>query len=615
MAVRRVREPGEAIALARDLLDPSRRRVVVLVTSAVGKAPYIDADEIAADVGDLAEVVLMSTGDLTWAFSSVMPEGTQCYGGAGRVYPLGQEWVDDLAKSPLRFSWGPQEGPRATHQLIGDVYSFTASTRPPIQSSRQAVRTVSASVVGTPTSSQALVRLDSGEYATIHTSRSFPTVESSRLFRKGMVVVGDLSPEARVLDISDHLPDADDSLATLPSDCIVPALVAEVDQDGAELLLLPGRPAILDRTQVSGDPEDDVRDLLSAGEVVLARLVRTDVGLTVSLRHGEDAPTHPAASVWPGGPAWLEPPSPASANLASPAPSSAATDDGESPGSPGRAGPDSDQPDPGQDGVPTELEASPTRPARPARPARPNPRDLDPRHRGDSPMPKPAVPFGEPAVEAPPKPAVLSLSLSLEAERAASAEASRKEAAARGQADRLAGELDALYRQLDESGREVARLEHEVRRLKAQNRKARTTAAGDADEAFLDPEQQLRWEVKSRWVQRIPAVDKVNRPMREYELGPEFLETLRHVEGVSRQKVVDVIVEVVTGLVDELPGRDLHQLRSGSGGSDAPVVIDGLAYWRAAIQQNTASARRLHFGRDAGRLVLSRVCLHDDMQP
>jgi hypothetical protein len=526
---------------------------------------------------------------------------------------LGQEWVDDLAKSPLRFSWGPQEGPRATHQLIGDVYSFTASTRAPIQSRRQVVRTVSASVVGTPTSSQAMVRLDSGGYATIHTSRHFPTVESSCLFRKGMVVVGDLSPETHILDVSAHLPDADDSLQTLPSDCIVPVLVTEVDQDGAELLVVPGRPAILDRTQVSGDPEDDVRDLLSAGEVVLARLVRTDVGLTVSLRHGADEPTHPAASVWPGGPPWLEAPSPVAVSAVRPTADAAAMDGGESLSGAGRVEPDSDEVDSDDEAAPTELEEAP---ARPARATRPNPRDLDPRHRGDSPLPKPVPPLGERASpEVSPKPAVLSLSLSLEAERAASAEASRKEAAARGQADRMAGELDALYRQLDESGREIARLEHEVRRLKAQNRKARSAPGEDPARAFLDPEQQLRWEVQNRWVQRIPAVDKVNRPMREYELGPEFLDTLNGVEGISRQKVVDVIVEVVTGLVDELPGRDVHQLRSGSGGSDAPVVIDGLAYWRAAIQQNTASARRLHFGRSAGRLVFSRVCLHDDMQP
>ena len=48
---------------------------------------------------------MMPTGTYTWEFSNRVAEGTQVYGGAGRVYPVGHEWSSDLAKSPLRFAF------------------------------------------------------------------------------------------------------------------------------------------------------------------------------------------------------------------------------------------------------------------------------------------------------------------------------------------------------------------------------------------------------------------------------------------------------------------------------------------------------------------------------
>src|SRR5690606_14574420 len=62
------------------------------------------------------------------------------------------------------------------------------------------------------------------------------------------------------------------------------------------------------------------------------------------------------------------------------------------------------------------------------------------------------------------------------------------------------------------------------------------------------------------------------------------------VEGVDRRKVVSVVVEVVTGLVEQLAGRDLHPLRTGPGGDDPPALRkDGAVCMRAALQRNTPS--------------------------
>jgi hypothetical protein len=85
---------------------------------------------------------------------------------------------------------------------------------------------------------------------------------------------------------------------------------------------------------------------------------------------------------------------------------------------------------------------------------------------------------------------------------------------------------------------------------------------------------------------------------------------------VSRSKVVEVVVQVLTGLDAQLAGRDLHRLRDGEAGN-APYVErePGVHCWRVALQRGTPSARRLHYWRDGNIVELSRVVVHDDMTP
>jgi hypothetical protein len=133
---------------------------------------------------------------------------------------------------------------------------------------------------------------------------------------------------------------------------------------------------------------------------------------------------------------------------------------------------------------------------------------------------------------------------------------------------------------------------------------------------FLTDRQQLDFEIDLAWARRVPAADKPNRPLAGWSYGPEFFETLHTLEGIDRSKVVDVIVEVLTGLDTELSARGLHQLRSGDGGDDAPRVgPHGETYWRVALQQGTPGARRLHYSRAPdGFITLFSVRHHDDLR-
>ena len=65
-------------------------------------------------------------------------------------------------------------------------------------------------------------------------------------------------------------------------------------------------------------------------------------------------------------------------------------------------------------------------------------------------------------------------------------------------------------------------------------------------------------------------------------------------------------------------GSGLHGRQAPSAGADTAQRVreDGSKCFRAAIEQNVASARRLHFWRlPDGSIELSRVVVHDDFKP
>ncbi len=214
---------------------------------------------------------------------------------------------------------------------------------------------------------------------------------------------------------------------------------------------------------------------------------------------------------------------------------------------------------------------------------------------------------------------------------------------ARGPESTTSGTDIALRQQLVDARTENARLLAELRekqselnqhrqreqRAKKQLREANNTiarlrkessdgrdvlATWEAYAERFDPVDRLRLDIQRQWAHRFPEGD---RPMLEWTVGPHFFRTWNEIEGISRSKVIDVLVEVLTGLDTELPSRELHQLRSGDSGN-APALArpDGATAWRVSLQVKTPSARRLHYWRlPDGSIEFSSVRLHDDFRP
>ena len=463
-----------------------------------------------------------------------------------------------------------------------------------------------ARVQGTPTDSQAIVELHDGTYATVTSAALFPEIAAPRLFAKGMRIAGRHYPRDRRFELGDHVPPAEVRLAELQNDDVLPVLVSSVAASDCVVQVLPNSSVTIPREQVTGNPLDDLSDLLSPGEIVLARVLRDGADLLAlsMLDVDETDDVRAALAVWPGGPGWLE----------WPPPLVAASDF-----NPVRLTADA--------AIVTEQVAStsvaPTaappivadrEPAAPAVTPRPSPLLLDPTRRV-APVEAPGATVPAPT----PSPAVRELSLSLAAARSSSAMQEARADAAEARSRPLTVELQRIEVEAAELRRQLDRKEKELADLKTRHRttlnKERKGIEASDLAAFLDPEEDFRWEVLTSWARRIPAGEKPSLPLPDYRLGQEFLVSLDEIHGISRRKVADVVVEVLTGRAESNPSRGLHPLRSGAGGDDLPVRRDGASCWRVSLQTNTPSARRLHFWRSADHIELSRVVMHDDFRP
>lgn len=637
-AIRRVTSTADAEALAGLLNGPDRTRPTVVVTVASGQhEPYADVDEIAGQIGDLADVYVVTTGGHTWALSNRMKPGTQVYGGAGRVYPVGHEWLDDLRAAPLRFAWSRSEGKKLTGQLIDDALDMAAAAGLFDSRRTASTRERRTGVVRSIMSERALVELDGDSTAGIADMAVIPPqlaaagVPIDRVLRPGMKVAGVLEKKSRWLDIREQRLPAEEALRPYAVGDVVPARVRTVSAGSAALWLHPEVTVEVSRSAVTDDPSDDLQVLLTPGEVVTARVVARGPGWQLSLRTvGEEAP-RPAVPLYAGGPAWLdpfaapwEPPQPPAPPPAAP---STAPDEHHPPPQP-----------PPVDHVRPELPVPtpammPRRKGEPVRAATPAP-PATPKSTGAMPTPavmphakppgtQPAQPDQPVQPDQPSKPAktnrhaVESMSLQLAAERAEKSRMEHRLEELEEEVSALRNERIQLAKDFDRANRQLATRESELARMRSQLRKAKQRTAAPEMPEFADRERGFRHLVEAAWGRRIPVGEQAERPLVTYALGPEFLDSVDDLEGITVEKIADVVMEVLTGIADQSAGREMHVLRTSVGGNAAPQTRDdGATCYRVSLQINTPSARRLHFWKRAdGTVELSRVVVHDDMEP
>lgn len=617
-----VEDETETLALVRRLNDSARAGPVVVVTTPSGSAtPWIDLDRLHREVADAAEIIVLPTGPHTASFADAMPPQTQVYGGAGRVYPVGSDWVTDPRRSPLRLAFDARQGAEATDALIDDALSMATAAGffvPEVRRSRERRDGIVQDTYG---DSRAIVRLDR-DLATIPAELAFPQVPIHRVLAKDMRLTGWYDEESKWFDVRDAHLTPEVALAGYRVGDLVLAEVGTVEATRATLFLHPLILVTVAREQVTSNDLDDLTSLLTRGEVLAAHVTSLAPDWALSLLDVDDDEVPvPAASLLEGGPPWLvltEPPEPVPADTpvlaGAPAPpvvEAMAPVASTAPTAP---------PEPVAQ---VEPAAPPTFVPSPAmfdhHRARPAPNETPPSP-GPVPAPVPAPPPASRSAPAPAAPGKALQSMSLKVQ-ALEAELARL----RPELTRTSSELRSLAQEhallVDVSGGYRRQLEHQeaqLQQFRSRLRKAGGRRAHTDDEAvFADAERGFRHAVEAAWARRTPRNEQADRPLTDYAIGPDFLASLDELEGVSRAKVADVVFEIVTDLAKDLTSRALHQLReSEAGGSPyRRREADGATCWRVSLQVNTPSARRLHFWKcPDGRVELARVGTHDDFR-
>ncbi|MFB9714050.1 hypothetical protein [Arthrobacter methylotrophus] len=587
--------PRDARELAAMLLHPERERPAVVV-STTKNGPVINPKALADRLGNDVDVYLINSASLAYDFSDAMPLETSVYGGAARCYPPGTAWVKNPFKSMLRLAYTEEEGQAAIVRIVDDVAAMESlvplkvtSTSPRKQPSTATVDGI-VSVILEPDG--VLIKLEDG-IARIDTSVLAPGISPDRLFSPSQKVTGTVRDG--LFTITEGLNTPADAADHAARGTIQPALVLS----SKTIALFPGltvrhaseaKPGtvIAVRVEIPGradgkawklitvtDPDEvtDALPFLAGGEP----WIRWDTDASTV----EVAPTVNEAPAEPDDVA----PAPAATHQEAPVTDFTGGDAFAA-----------------LDAVRARLEHLSAENERLSS-------DLEDLL-VESVDEEAAIPVPSPAL--------------------GGAEVGRLRAQValmtRERVDMLKDHRRAMA-DADDLAAENARMAHTIERLRDDVRKERARAdrarqmsrdiddVADTAPLFNDPAEQFRHEVYLEWATRIPAGAKAETPLAEYGFADGFLTAAEEIQGVDRSKIVAVAMEVLTGLADSLPGRDMHRLRGGLPGTSSCVEDPELGTaWRVALQVKTASARRMHFWRGTdGKIVFATVGLHDDM--
>lgn len=598
---------ADAEVLAQAILG-ARTRPLVLISSNPSTGQFeIDAHDVVEQVGDVAHVWTITTGDSTYALSNLLPPRTEVYRGAGRSYPVGFGADPRPDRSPLRFP-----GQKAFTNLVDDVLAhansaglFTVTTARSVDAHGSVLGILAAG-------SRALVDVHGHGNATVWHELTFPQVPLDWVLSPGQLVDGDLDLDSRRLTVRPTLHTPQSLASVLPHLCVTYALVGTVTEARATLLLHPEVAITITQGDVSPNPLDTMDLLLAEGDIVAVRVIHLQ-GDRLHLRLtdiDDDEPVNSAVPLLQGGEPWLLPGRVLMDQRAQ-------VFDPEDLDDASRA--------PGVTAVhPTAVAAVATDPAHP----RPGP---GLRH--------PTAPIlttqpGPPA-RAPKSGALHTALLELEQARARihALEDQLRDAGADDSRHRRFEEMvrgsDAQRREvrleLGEALHEIGGLKNELLRTKralldARNQRPAGPTGDSRDERmarWAHADDWVRHEIYLAWVARVGSGERRDWPLLPYDCGEQFTPSLSALDDGQFDKAVRTALDVVTGRARSNASRRIHPLRTGTGGDDSDVVRkDGARCFRASIENGTPAARRLHYWqRTDGAIELSRIVTHDVVEP
>lgn len=623
MTVATITTSRQVLELADGLLDTRREQPwAVISIPENGDRALIDLHHLHEQVGEVCRIHTIKTGPLTRELESRLPERCQVYGGASRIYPTGDGWQTRPEESPLRFVHNPNQADATTEQLINDALGMASRAglfNVPAPSSVHARGVVQKLLAD---NTRALVALDNGQYATIVRELTYPGIPLEWIIEEGQHVEGLLDPKTKRL--TPHLArhDPDDLLQHYPHGSVTLAYVVNVERQSSTLAVHPAHNHTVSRQHISSNPFDRVDLLLAPGDVVPVRVIRDEQGRpALRLNDIDDDETElPALTLTPGGPPWL-------------ARGRHHTDDGDDTTDPARPSGEPSDASPNEHPVSASAEPDVGVEAEPGRASvvttgKPKPAPGPHRATPTAPIQTPSAGAteGSPSVVGR-KGAGALQSIQLALEQARRQIISLTQQLARAHSDSHLADTSAL--ELNETRAHSRRLKDELRAareeqrtqramLRSLNKQADRNSYAGRRERFDDDGEWMRHEVCLAWIDRLTPEDRRQHPLPEdYLIGESFVASFDSFDDPTKDKALKAVVDVLTGRARSVSSRAVHPLRVGDGANATDLVrADGARCMRAYIEQNVASARRLHYWvLDDNRIELSRIVTHDDTDP
>ncbi len=558
-------------------------------------SPLVDVDELAAAVGEVADIFVLPTGDLSWELTDRLPPRLDVYGGATRIWwPLGETEPNPL-DHPLFIIHDRSQSEEAIARIVDAFERRGILSRDHVPAGAEVP-----AVVTRVLAHGAELRLAGGEEAFAHAShltsaRGLAPAQVVRVGQPVRVRVSAGSSAGRRVPVSllPFEPDRWDRLEEQYRDgMLVEGIVDELRNIGALVEIFPGIRGLLRKAQMTREWVSHPEDYLALDEVILVRITKIDranqrIELSC-LDIGDDEPVEPPAALYPDGPPWLAEPAP-----------------------------DVEDEEEEEPGALVERDEDPGQPA--VIPLEPGTRDEDAKAAKPVDVPEPEEPVA--VVEAEELERAITDGRALQAQLGSlfgSAERRirelRAEAAqvrqilerdiaearlrllelAESGTQELVGSteaaLESARREAGELREQLAAAEDDRRELLQRLKEARG-AAKDADRrverlrkdlrderdrsdylerelaaAGLDEAARFVADVRRAWERTTTSADRERYPWREPVLGPELLQSLAQVQGINRDRVVEVCAHVVSGRAPEIAGLELHPLRSSEGG-------------------------------------------------
>jgi hypothetical protein len=282
------------------LLSSDRQPVVAASVGEWTVRPEVDVEQLVRELEDAAHLYVLPS-DATFWLTDAVGRACSVHSGWVRVYPAAAGWREHPARAPLIRPGADRV--RTTRRIVEAVLEaafrdgrLSVAAEAPQGSSTEAV----VKSILSPT--QVLVETTERRQAIMRSSRLVPGLAADRLVAAGQRFAGTFVPLGLIGEFSPE-PVPDDSRARaiefVGEGVVTSVRTAEVRRGRAVFQLHPD----VDLA-ISAPPGQDLRTLVSEGDVVTVEVICVDGELMASFSADEPVP---AMAMLPGGPPWVEP--------------------------------------------------------------------------------------------------------------------------------------------------------------------------------------------------------------------------------------------------------------------------------------------------------------------